>query len=174
MKSAKEQSLVSAAFRKLIAETRIERRIEGDRSVSALTGHFRALPWDTKVFTVTTPALEQWTADVQKDGPTLILTPTDPENERRLEIAGAAFWKHLVAEFEEAHPGLHLSHDESLLERLLHDRAPDHPKAMLTQREDDHLREVRIGQREAARRREDQWRAKRAAEHQAQYAIWYQ
>ena len=174
MKSAKEQSLVSAAFRKLIAETRIERRIEGDRSVSALTGHFRALPWDTKVFTVTTPALEQWTADVQKDGPTLTLVPTDSELEGRIEVSGAGFWKQLVAAFEEAHPGLHLSHDESLIERLLHDRAPDHPKTMLHQREDETLRAVRIKQREAARRREEQWRAERAGEHQAQYAIWYQ
>ena len=60
------------------------------------------------------------------------------------------------------------------LERLLHDRAPDHPKSMTRLREDETLRALHISQREAARRREDQWRANRATEHQAQYAIWYQ
>ncbi len=174
MKSAKQQTLITAAFRKLVAQTGIERMMNGDRSVLALTRHFQALPWDTKVFTVTGKELDQWTVDIGKDGPVLTLAPTDSEVEERIEVAGAAFWRHLVAAFEEAHPGLHLEHDESLLERLLHDRAPDHPKSMVRQREDETLRAYRIQLREDERRREERWRAERATEHQYQYAIWYQ
>ncbi|MEI6558776.1 MAG: hypothetical protein WCO00_10240 [Rhodospirillaceae bacterium] len=172
MKSVKEQALVATAFRKLIAETRIERLIDGDRSVTALTRHFQALPWDTKVFTVTGRDLDQWTVDVEKDGPTL--TAIDSEGGRRLTIAGGNFWSHLVTAFEDAHPGLHLSHDESLVERLLHDHSPRQPADLVHRREDEALRAFRLRQREAERRREEQWRTQRATEHQTQYAIWYQ
>ena len=123
MKSAKEQSLVAAAFRKLIVETRIEKSMTGDRTVLALSRRFMALPWDTKVFTITDAALDQWAVDVDKDGPTLTLARADSEG--RIEIANSGFWKHLTTAFEATHPGLRLTHDESLLERLLHDLSSD-------------------------------------------------
>lgn len=176
MKSVKEEALVSAAFHKLIAKTHIERAMVGDRSVQALTRHFQALPWDTTVFTLTGRGLDQWTVDVEKDGPTLTLTPADAENESRIEVAGDSFRRHLTAAFEEAHPGLHLAHDESLLKRLLHDHLPERPHLldMIRRHEEETLRKVRLGRRESERRREEQWRANRAVEHQYQYAIWYQ
>ena len=176
MKSAKEQALVLSAFRKLIDRTRLGQAMGDDRSVSALSRHFQLLPWDTTVFTLTDRALDQWTVDVEKDGPTLTLTHADSETESRIEIARAAFWKQLAAAFEAAHPGLHLEHDASLLERLLHDHTPERPHLldMIRRHEDETLRNIRTGRRDAERRRDDLWRTNRAAEHQYQYAIWYQ
>ena len=176
MKSEKEHALITAAFRKLIARSGIERTMDGNHSVAALLSQFQALPWDTSVFTLTGRDFDQWTVDVTKDGPTLTLTPADTDNQRRIVIGGSAFFRHLTAALEESHPGLHLEHDESLLARLFHDYVPSRPALMemLRRHEAEALRAFRLDRRSAERHREAQWRSSRAREHQSQYAIWYQ
>ena len=143
--------------------------MDGERSVSALVGLFRKLPWDAKVFTVTDRHHEPWVVDVQKDGPSLTLTPVDSERDGRIEVQGNGFWGHLVTAFEEAHPGIHLRHDESVLARLFDGHAAAPVRAPEKGRGPDVA-----AARAAARRREEQWREKRAADHLDQYAIWYQ
>ncbi len=174
MKNAIEQVLATMAFAKLVADTGIEKRIHEDRSVMALTRQFLALPWDTKVFTLMDRKLGQWTADVEKDGPHMTLTPTDAEIDSRFEIAGGAFWKYFVRAFEEAHPGLRLSHDESLLSRLLQEHTPSLSLDLIHRRSADARRADRSGQRANRHQSTEQRRDSRALEQQYQYAIWYQ
>ena len=176
MKVLATQTLVSAAFRKLAALTRIEAVLEQVHALDDLVEQFQALRWDEKVFTLTGDGGVIWVAEVAKEGPALTLTPNRPDLDGSVRVDRWNFWNEFVRAIQAEHPAFHLSSTDGLLKRLFTDGISESRRHELARHhhEDEVLNQHRRQLRNSQRQEDRSSREAQAEQHRAQYALWYQ